>query len=82
MDGQPLSSSRFTVLEVHFAGLEDGFRIGFNYGSKACRPAKRNMSSAGGHKTVINSYIEEERALRRLVSSDDGSGRVQISPFG
>ena len=63
-------------------GLEDGFRIGFNYRSKACRPAKRNMSSAGGHKTVINSYIEEERALRRLVSSDAGSGRVQISPFG
>lgn len=65
-------------------GLENRFRIGFDYHAKTCRPARRNMKSARDHETVINSYLDEEKSRNRLLvmSDETSSDQVQISPFG
>lgn len=48
-------------------GFEHGFRVGFNYGMHQCRPVRRNMRSAKEHEEIISSYLQEERARRRLI---------------
>ena len=63
-------------------GLEQGFRIGFDYGRFGCRRARRNMLSARQNASVVDEYLREEESLGRVVPVK-GSGRwVQISPFG
>lgn len=81
------------VLELHpdqaFAsylaqGLQEGFRIGFNY-EKSCSPAWRNMISARENPAVVREYIVEECQLGRLVPvpiETLTTASVQLSPFG
>ena len=48
------------------SGLQQGFRIGFNYSSKL-RSATVNMGSASQHPKVISSYLEKELQLGRML---------------
>lgn len=66
-------------------GIEEGFKVGFNHG--ACRqnlqPAKRNMPSALAHTSIVDSYLEEELALGRIVGPFvRDQFQVQVSRFG
>ena len=39
-------------------GLVNGFRIGFGHTRAACRPSRRNMSSATANIKVVDSYVD------------------------
>lgn len=56
--------------------------MGFDYSAHVCRSAKRNMRSARERAGVITSYLQEERARRRIVDAPGKAGNVQVSPFG
>ena len=47
-------------------GLQDGFRMGFDYTS-SCRPAKCNMPSATDHPEVIDQYVVGECNAGRIL---------------
>jgi len=47
-------------------GLREGFRIGFEASSVSLRSASANMSSALGHLSVIDAYLETEVSCRRV----------------
>jgi hypothetical protein len=47
-------------------GLENGFRVGFDY-STSLRAAKHNMPSALKHPDVIERYLGEERSVGRIL---------------
>ena len=62
-------------------GLEQSFRIGFDYSRFGCRRARRNMLSARQNASVVDEYLREEESLGR-VAPVKGSGRgVQINTF-
>ena len=64
-------------------GLENGFRIGFEYVRHTCTSAKRNMLSAVQHPQPIASYIEKEHLAGRIVGPlPPGTEGVQVSRFG
>ena len=63
-------------------GLEEGFHIGFDYSSRECRSAKRNMRSAKELPGPITSYLHTERQMRRVVDPPIGTKKLQINPFG
>ena len=63
-------------------GFQEGFRVGFNYESHECRPARRNMRSASRQKDVVTGYLQRERELKRVIDAPSGISSVQISPFG
>ena len=74
--------------DVEFArfivrGLEQGFRVGFEYGNHTCTSAKRNMLSAVQHPQPIDKYITKERQAGRIVGplplTTEG---IQVSRFG
>ena len=48
------------------AGIEQGFRIGFDYATPL-RAARRNMPSAAEHPEVVDRYIAEESAGGRIL---------------
>ena len=48
------------------SGLQNGFRIGFKYGSPL-RSSPKNMLSAIQHPEVITSYLQTELSLNRML---------------
>ena len=48
-------------------GLEQGFRVGFDYTSNLL-PSKRNMLPAAQHREVVSGYLGEELALNSFPS--------------
>ena len=57
--------SRFTQYIVQ--GIKEGFRIGFNYQTHHCFPAKSNLLSARQHPEVIRDYLLRECSIGRVV---------------
>ena len=66
-------------------GIASGFRIGFDYDSCRCQPAASNMLSATQQAGVVQTYLEKEVALGRVIGPVDpqaAPARTQLSPFG
>ena len=65
-------------------GIQDGFRIGFDYQNHSCKRAKKNMFTALEHPEVVCKYIAEECAAGRLLGPFDPASlpSVQTSSFG
>ena len=63
-------------------GLEEGYHIGFDYSSRGCRSAKRNMRSAKEFPGPITRYLRTERQMRRVVDPPIGTKKLKINPFG
>ena len=67
-------------------GMEQGFKIGFNYGSHQLKSKNSNMLSAVTQAGVVTSYLEEESRLGRIVAvgrlEEARRLGVHISPFG
>ena len=65
-------------------GIQQGFRVGFDYKRHHCRPAKKNMRSATQFPQVISKYLDAECKLGRVVALEDSeaSQSIQTSPFG
>ena len=62
LEGHPDKAFSHYILQ----GLEQGFRVGFEY-SSSLLPPKRNMLSATQHREVVSDYLREELALNRVV---------------
>ena len=65
-------------------GIRHGFRIGFDYSSRSCSSASRNMS-AKQHPQPIRDYLAKELEAGRVIGplGRDASGlNVQVSRFG
>lgn len=71
-------------VDVMLEGISSGFRVGFDYRSRACRRARGNMCSVREDESLISSYLDEERRLGRVVGHlDPGSfPGVHVSPIG
>lgn len=65
-------------------GIRNGFRIGFNYSTSSCKPAKGNMQSVSQHREVVERYLGEEREAGRVLGpfKPGAFPHVQVSPFG
>ncbi len=64
-------------------GMRCGFRVGFDYRSRSCTSAKRNMLSAKENPAVIDAYLTRECNLGRVVGPLPlGSFEAQVSRFG
>lgn len=65
-------------------GLQEGFRIGFEYASHTCKKVTRNMGSALGKPEVVRDYLAKECALGRVVGPLDPNAypEVQVNRFG
>ena len=64
-------------------GLETGFRIGYARKSR-CISSSHNLLSCWEHPEEVQSYIDKERALGRVLGSFPQSAipRLHVSPFG
>ena len=65
-------------------GLEHGFRIGVKEGFRLHR-APRNLASAFEQPQVVQTYLDRELSLRRVLfvpPQSSSSPLIQISPFG
>ena len=80
MGGHPDELLKHYIL----AGLRDGFRIGFNYGSHTYRSCKGNMASATEQAHVVRDYLATELAEGRVVGplSSPWSHSIHVSRFG
>ena len=72
------------LVQYILSGINEGFRVGFDYGKASCKSAKCNLLSAETNPDVVTAYLQEEVTVRRVlgplqVGSIPG---VQISPFG
>ena len=64
-------------------GLANSFRIGIGHTQVACRPLRRNMSSATVNIKVVDSYVDQERKAGRLAGlMQRQSTNLQVSPLG
>ena len=82
METLPVVGPESEYVSYILRGLEQGFRIGFDYSRFGCGRARRNMLSARQNASVVDECLREEELLGRVVPVK-GSGRgVQISPFG
>lgn len=77
--GHPDQSAVTYVL----SGLRDGFRLGFQ-SSRSLKSAKKNNSSATQHPTVIDEYLANEVALRRVAGPFPSPPfpNLHVSSFG
>ena len=65
------------------SGIQNGFRIGFDYTRFSCGKGKRNMLSATKNATVVEDYLRKECALGRVLGPfKKGSLNVHINHFG
>ena len=64
-------------------GLEQGFRVGFDYRSRLST-AKHNMPSGTEHPEVVECYLGEERSAGRIPGPLPGSivPTLQVNRFG
>ena len=66
-------------------GIQEGFRVGFDYGRVVLKPSKSNMVSAREHPAIVSEYLQEECKNGRVIGPlDEESGKhvKQISRFG
>jgi len=73
------------LVQLVLQGISQGFRIGFDYGTKRVqRCAHGNMSSALDNPVVVDSYLQVELSLGRVVGPliPELARRVHTSPFG
>ena len=64
-------------------GIQNGFRIGFDYSQYQCRKAKCNMLLARQNSGVVTEYLEKECRLGRLIGPlKKGSIDTHINRFG
>lgn len=65
-------------------GIQEGFRVGYDYRNHKCKRVKDNLRSALEHPDVVCKYIAEECADGRLLGpfSPDSLPAVQVSRFG
>ena len=65
-------------------GIREGFRVGFNYVEKRCKPVFRNMKSVEDHREVVEQYIFGEREEGRVLGPfrRERFPQIQVSPFG
>ena len=65
-------------------GLQEGFRIGFNYPSSQLRSKGCNMLSATDHPQVVDEYLALERSLGRVgaIPKPTVFGGIRISGDG
>ncbi len=65
-------------------GLQEGFKIGFDYQWATYRRAKKNMGSAEENRAVVDSYLAKERELGRVVGpfTEKACQGLQINRFG
>ncbi len=66
------------------SGLEQGFRIRFDYNNRQCRSAKRNIKSALENPGVADRYIKKEVELGRVMGPfiPDPELKLQVNRFG
>ncbi len=66
------------------SGVRYGFRVGFNYHTSSCKPAKGNMQSVSQHWDMVERYLGEEREAGRVLGPFKLAAlpHVQVSPFG
>ena len=50
-------------------GIQQGFRIGFDYSNHSCSSVSSNMKSASVHPESIDKYIREEVEAGRIIGS-------------
>ena len=65
-------------------GIQEGFRVGFDYGRVVLKPSKSNMVSAREHPAIVSEYLQEECKKGRVIGPlDEESGKhvKQISRF-
>ena len=62
------------------SGLAQGFRVGFNHAHEL-RSAWWNMLSADAYPTVVQSYIDKERKVRRIIDPL-GAPNVHLNRIG
>ena len=64
MAGPTLSSPRQTRLFAEYVvqGIQNGFRIGFDYRSARMKKVSSNMRSALEHPEVVQDYLAKECA--------------------
>ena len=63
-------------------GVQNGFRIGFDYSLNSCTSVGRNMILARIHPQQIQEYIKRELAAGRVICPLSDTDVVQISCFG
>ena len=71
-------------VEFVLNGIVQGFRIGFDYHTHKCRPAKQNMIPAKKNPLIVEEYLFKEREAGRVVGPlpRESMSSAQISPFG
>ena len=72
------------LVQLVLDGIAGGFRIGFNYGDNTVRCCSHgNMSSALDNPVVVESYLQEELSLGRVVGPliPELARQVHTSPF-
>ena len=72
------------LVQYILSGIQEGFRVGFDYSKASCKPTKCNLLSAETNPDVVSAYLQEEVTMGRVlgplqVRSIPG---VQVSPFG
>ena len=70
--------------EYLLRGIQEGFRVGYNYERGSCTRAKSNMLSAAQNPEVVEQYLAKEVRLGRVVGPmrADALPGVQVSRFG
>jgi hypothetical protein len=64
-------------------GIENGFRVGLNPQLVTLQSARGNMSSAAEQAEVVDGYLREELAAKRVVHIRDAdAGMIHLNPFG
>ena len=71
-------------VEYVLQGIQEGFRIGFNYQQYVCKLAAGNMKSASKNPGVVDKYLANEREAGSLLGplAQKETEGVEISPFG
>ena len=54
-------------VHLFLIGISQGFRIGYNYRTATCKPAKQNLPRAISHPEVVDKYLQIEVNLGRVV---------------
>ena len=65
-------------------GIQQGFRVGFNYDQAKCQSASRNMPSTDSHAHIVANYLDQEVKAHRVCGPLNPFEwpQVQVSRFG
>ena len=50
-------------------GIQEGFRVGFDYGRVVLKPSKSNMVSEREHPAIVSEYLQEECKKGRVIGN-------------